>query len=133
MMQKTTDHDAGLAETYSDWCRAHGLVGESPAARRKTVLLDYERLIERTRTRAKHAPTDRDKAKIAAKLDRLDELHSEAWRAEHEPPFAELAGREYECRRCGRSLGAGREGRRAAYNQAGCCRDCFHGTQPVIY
>jgi hypothetical protein len=125
--------DAGQAQAYDAWCRARGLLGESPAARRKTVLLDYERMIERTRSRAKHAPTERDRDKIAAKLDRLEELHTLAWRDEHEPLFADLRHREYECGRCGRSLGYGREARRAAYNQVGRCEPCFHGPEPALY
>jgi hypothetical protein len=133
MTMNVTDPDPRQAEAYDDWCRARGLVGQSPAAHRHDAVLNYERLIERTRVRAKHAATERDREKIAAKLDHLDTQHTLAWREVHEPPFSDLHLTEHECGRCGRSLGAGREGRRAAYNNAGRCEPCFHGTEPAPY
>jgi hypothetical protein len=132
-MQQETSSNPRQAEAYDDWCRARGLVGQIPAAHRHEAVLNYERLIERTRVRAKHAPTERDREKVAAKLDALDALHTAALREVVDPPFSDLHHTEYDCGRCGHSLGTGREGRRAAYNQAGRCAECFHGTEPTPY
>jgi hypothetical protein len=66
------------------------------------------------------------------KIDALEELHTRAWREEHEPLVPDLPVTDYVCR-CGRSVGTGREGRRCFYNHAGRCHECFHGYRPPTY
>jgi hypothetical protein len=117
--------DPARADAHLRWVANLG-GGRGPSEAQ--LRADLEQL-ERRRRRAEAARADApDERRAQARLDRLEAQEDALLQRLHTYDLPADAGPSHFCRRCGRSIGVGREARRQIYNQAGRCAACFTTT-----